>query len=108
MNWKQYLFLAVLAIGAVLAAGYWGSSQALDKLRFDQTNQAMKQFAIDESRNYLLQHPNGAFNETAKRIYKEFKGTEYVPPEDLNQIGQQILNQKAPPPIKIPCYQLCV
>lgn len=98
MKMKNCVFVAVLLIAAFLAGGYLAQSKALEK----NWEQEAKDYAIKECSSYLYWHPDGIFNETAKRIYKDLTGNEYYRPESIYTWGDRVLHQRPMPTVPIP------
>lgn len=102
---KKYLFVAVLLFGSFIAGGYLAQSKVLEK-NWYQLDQAAKKFVIDQCVNYLRQNPNGQFNETARKIYKDLTGHEYYE-ESIYDWAWRMQNTKTIPNTGIPCTIKC-
>jgi len=105
MNLKKVLFVAVLLAGAFIAGGYLAESRALEK-NWNHAEQELKNFTVRTCADYLYTNPNGRFNETAKKIYKDLTGHEFYE-ESMYDWSWRMQNMKTIPNTGMPCNIKC-
>lgn len=96
MKIKNILLVAVILILAFFLGGWLGQTKYFEK-SIDQVKSDLRNYAIDFSGDYLYYNPDGVFNVTAKKIYKDLAGHEYYRPEDPYVAAEKYLRQRPLP-----------